>query len=265
MGSEQSTLASMRSSTAPTAPRPLEGKVALVTGGARGIGAGIVRRLAHDGAHVVFTYASAASRADELVAEIETAGGNVSAIAADSSQREQVRQTVDTVLDRHGHLDIVVGNAGGGTTKPVSTLTDDEIDRMIDVNVRGTLDLIRFSAPRMTSGGRIITIGSVTANFVPDKGSAVYAMTKGAVASLVRGLSRELGPRGITVNNVQPGPVDTEANPADGPVGQTLRDLIPIGRFGTVEEIASFTSFVASDETAYLNGASLSIDGGYSA
>lgn len=172
---------------------------------------------------------------------------------------------MDTVLERSGRLDIVVGNAGGGTLKPVTALSDGEIDRMIDVNIRGTIDLLRYSAPVMGSGGRIITIGSVSAHHLPDEASSTYGMTKGAVASLVRGLARELGPRGITVNNVQPGPVDTDANPADGPSGETLRSLIPVGRFGTVAEVASFVAYVASDEAAYLNGASLDIDGGYSA
>jgi 3-oxoacyl-[acyl-carrier protein] reductase len=241
------------------------GKIALVTGGARGIGAGIVRRLAAEGAHVFFTYASAATDADALVADVESWGGRASAIAANSGDRAQVRQLVDTVLERSGRLDIVVSNAGGGTIKRVEDLSDDEIDRMIDVNIRGTIDLLRFSAPMMTSGGRIITIGSVTAHYFPDDASATYGMTKGAVASLIRGLARELGPRGITVNNVQPGPVDTDANPADGPAGETLRSLIPIGRFGTVAEVAAFVAYVASDEASYLNGASLDIDGGYSA
>ena len=241
------------------------GKIALVTGGARGIGAGIVTRLAAEGAHVFFTYASAATDADALVADVGSSGGRASAIAANSGDRAQVRQLVDTILDRNGRLDIVVSNAGGGTIKNVTDLSDDEIDRMIDVNIRGTIDLLRFSAPMMRSGGRIITIGSVSAHHLPHDASSAYGMTKGAVASLVRGLARELGPRGITVNNVQPGPVDTDANPADGPVGDTLRALIPIGRFGTVAEVASFVAYVASDEAAYLNGASLDIDGGYSA
>lgn len=248
-----------------TPQRRQEGKVALITGGARGIGAGIVRRLAAEGAHVVFTYASAASAADSLVTDIERKGGTATAIAADSSRRDQIRQAVDTVLDRYGRLDIVVGNAGGGTTDQIDALGDDEIDRMIDVNIRGTVDLVRFSAPHMSTGGRIIIIGSVNAAFVPVSGLSTYAMTKGAVASLVRGLGRELGPRGITINNVQPGPVDTDANPSNGPAGQTLRDLIPLGRFGTVEEVASFVSYVAGDEASFINGASLSIDGGFSA
>lgn len=241
------------------------GKIAIVTGGARGIGAGIVTRLAAERAHVFFTYASAATDAEALVAGVEASGGRASAIAANSGDREEVRQLVDTVLDRNGRLDVVVSNAGGGTITRTTELSDAEIDRMIDVNIRGTIDLLRFSAPTMGSGGRIITIGSVSAHYLPDDASAAYGMTKGAVASLVRGLARELGPRGITVNNVQPGPVDTDANPADGPAGDTLRSLIPIGRFGTVAEVASFVAYVASDETDYLNGASLDLDGGYSA
>jgi len=241
------------------------GKIALITGGARGIGAGIVRRLASEGAHVVFTYASAEADAMALVADIEARGGSASAIAANSGDREQIRHVVDAVFDRHARLDLLVSNAGGGTIKQVAALSDAEIDRMIDVNIRGTVDVIRFSAPRMAAGGRIITIGSVTAHFLPDDASSLYGMTKGAVATLVRGLGRELGPRGITINNVQPGPIDTDANPADGPAGDTLRNLIPIGRFGTVAEVASLVSYVASEEASYLNGACLDVDGGYSA
>jgi 3-oxoacyl-[acyl-carrier protein] reductase len=263
MSTEELTTPASHLST--TTSRRHEGKVALVTGGARGIGAGIVRRLADEGAHVVFTYASSASAADSLISDIEAQGGTATAIAADSSRRDQVRHAVDTVLDRFGRLDIVVGNAGGGTTAQITELSDDDIDGMIDVNIRGTVDLIRFSAARMSDGGRIITIGSVLSNFVPGAGSSIYAMTKGAVASLVRGLGREFGPLGITINNVQPGPVHTDANPSDGPAGKPLRDLNPLGRFGTVDEVASLVSYVASDEATFINGTSLNVDGGFSA
>ncbi|MFC7376881.1 SDR family NAD(P)-dependent oxidoreductase [Brachybacterium sp. GCM10030268] len=241
------------------------GKVALVMGGARGIGAGIVSRLAAEGARVTFTYASATEEADALVSRIAETGGQVAGIRANSADRAKVREVITDVAAQEGRLDIVVSNAGGGTKKRVEALSDDEIDRMIDVNIRGTLDTIRFSTPHLHAGGRIIVIGSVSATHFPDDITSIYGMTKGAVASLVRGMSRELGPRGVTINNVQPGPVNTPANPQDGPFGDTLRAMIPVGRFGRVDEVASLVSHLASDDGAYINGASLDIDGGFSA
>lgn len=241
------------------------GKVALVMGGARGIGAGIVSRLAAEGARVTFTYASATGEANALVSRIAESGGQAAGIMANSADRAQVREVIADVTVQEGRLDIVVSNAGGGTKKRVEDLTDDEIDRMIDVNIRGTLDTIRFSTPHLDTGGRIIVIGSVSAHHFPDDITSIYGMTKGAVASLVRGMSRELGPRGVTINNVQPGPVNTPANPQDGPFGDALRATIPVGRFGRVDEVASLVSHLASDDGAYINGTSLDIDGGYSA
>ncbi|GAB2623186.1 SDR family NAD(P)-dependent oxidoreductase [Pseudactinotalea suaedae] len=241
------------------------GTVALVTGGARGIGAGIVTRLAAEGARVTFTYVSATHEADALVSAVTASGGQATAVRSNSADRAQVREVIADVVAREGRLDVVVANAGGGTKKRVEKLSDDEIDRMIDVNIRGTLDTVRFSAPHLREGGRIVVIGSVSAHHFPDDVTSIYGMTKGAVASLVRGMSRELGPRGITINNVQPGPVSTPANPADGPVGDTLRATIPVGRFGRVDEVASLVSYLAGEEGAFINGASLDIDGGYGA
>ncbi|MEX5235848.1 SDR family NAD(P)-dependent oxidoreductase [Kocuria arenosa] len=241
------------------------GKVALVTGGARGIGAGIVRRLAAEGARVTFTHASATGEAEELVSTITDSGGQVAGINANSADRAQLRDVIADFVTQEGRLDIVVSNAGGGTKKRVGELSDDEIDRMIDVNIRDTLDTVRCSAPHLKEGGRVIVIGSVSANHFPDDVTSLYGMTKGAVASLVRGMSRELGPSGITINNVQPGPVDTPSNPADGPAGNMLRATIPVGRFGTVEEVASLVSHLAGEDGAYINDASIDIDGGYSA
>lgn len=241
------------------------GRVALVMGGARGIGAGIVSRLAAEGARVTFTYASAMAEADALVARIAESGGQAIGVTANSADRAQIREVISNVTAQEGRLDIVVANAGGGTKKRVDQLSDDEIDHMINVNIRGTLDTIRFSTPHLDEGGRVIVIGSVSANHFPDDVTSIYGMTKGAVASLVRGLSRELGPRGVTINNVQPGPVNTPANPQDGPHGDTLRATIPVGRFGRVDEVASLVSHLASEDGAYINGASIDIDGGYSA
>jgi len=242
-----------------------EGKIALVMGGARGIGAGIVTRLAAEGAHVTFTYASATREAEELEKSIAASGGTASGIKANSADRSQIREVIANLAEQAGRLDIIVANAGGGTKKRVEDLTDEEIDRMIDVNIRGTLDAVRFSTPHMQRGGRVVVIGSVSATHFPDDITSIYGMTKGAVASLVRGMSRELGPRGITINNVQPGPVDTPANPADGPFGDILRATIPVGRFGTVAEVAALVSHIASEDGGYINGASLDIDGGNSA
>jgi len=241
------------------------GKVAVVTGGARGIGSGIVRRLAAEGARVMFTYASAKDEADRLVEQVREAGGHAEGVQVDSADRAEILAFITDVVARESRLDVVVSNAGGGTLKPVEHLSDDEIDRMIAVNIRGTLDTIRFAIPHLKEGGRIITIGSVSSTHFPDEVTSLYGMTKGAVASLVRGMSRELGPQGITINNVQPGPVDTPANPASGPVGDLLRSAIPVGRFGTTSEIAALVSHLAGEEGAYINGASLDIDGGYSA
>jgi 3-oxoacyl-[acyl-carrier protein] reductase len=240
----------------------LKGKQALVTGGGRGIGAAVVERLAAEGADVTFTYASSHGAADRLVARVKEAGGQVRAVAVDSADREQLRQLVEE--SPSDGLDIVVANAGGGTIKPLGELDDVAIDRMIDVNVRGTVDLIRFSIPRLRSGGRVITIGSASAHYMPDDGTSVYGMTKAAVAGLVQGLAREFGPRKITVNNVQPGPVDTDANPADGPGSDGLRSLIPLGRFGSTSEVASLVAYLASDAASLINGASIDVDGGYS-
>lgn len=241
------------------------GKVALVMGGARGIGAGIVSRLAAEGARVTFTYVSASAEADALVTRIAESGGQARGVTANSADRAQIRAVISNITAQEGRLDIVVANAGGGTKKRVDQLSDDEIDHMINVNIRGTLDTVRFSTPHLGEGGRVIVIGSVSANHFPDDVTSIYGMTKGAVASLVRGLSRELGPRGVTINNVQPGPVNTPANPQDGPYGDTLRATIPVGRFGRVDEVASLVSHLASEDGAYINGASLDIDGGYSA
>lgn len=241
----------------------LEGKRALVAGGARGIGAAIVKQLADAGAEVTFTYASARDAAGRLAEGIEATGGRARGVAVDSADRRQLRGLVEDTASS-GALDIVVANAGGGVLRPLGELDDAAIDRMVDVNIRGTVDLIRFAIPHLRRGGRVLTIGSVSSHYMPDDGSSVYGMTKGAVASLVQGLARELGPQGITVNNVQPGPVDTDANPADGPAGDTLRSLIPLGRFGTTDEVASLVAYLASDAAGLINGASIDIDGGYS-
>jgi 3-oxoacyl-[acyl-carrier protein] reductase len=244
---------------------PLAGKVAIVTGGSRGIGAAIVRRLARDGAAVAFTYGNAKTQADALVAEIVAAGGSARAIRADSADEHAVRAAVDEAADAFGRLDVFVNNAGileldGIETYPLATF-----DRMVAVNVRALFVGAQAAARRISAGGRIIAIGSIVSDRAGFPTTSVYAMTKGAVAGLVRGMARDLGPRGITVNNVQPGPTDTDMNPGDGPGVGALTSTMALGRLGHPDEIASLVSYVASPEASFITGASLTVDGGYTA
>jgi 3-oxoacyl-[acyl-carrier protein] reductase len=241
----------------------LKSKVALVTGGSRGIGAAIARRLAKDGAAVALTYAGSAERAAEVIEEIQAAGGRAIALRADAGDAAAVRAAVAKTVEALGRLDILVNNAGVLVAGPFDDLELEDIDRSLAVNVRGVLVATQAAAAHMTSGGRVINIGSINSDFVPGPGVALYAATKGAVASLTRGLARELGPRGITINNVQPGPVDTDMNPADGPFAAHLLPLIATGRYGRGDEVASLVAYLASEEAAYVTGANLRIDGGF--
>ncbi|MFG2207236.1 SDR family oxidoreductase [Streptomyces sp. NPDC048638] len=243
----------------------LNGKAALVTGASRGIGAAIAQRLAADGAAVALTYSHSKDRAEKVVADIRSAGGRAHAIQADSAKDEDIAAAVDETVRVLGGLDILVNNAGGGTFAPVQDLPLDVIDTMIDVNIRGVVVGIREALRHLPDGGRIITIGSINADRIPFPGGSVYGMTKAAVAGLTRGLARELGPRGITVNNVQPGPTDTDANPADGPMSGHMLGWMALDRFGRSEEIAAMVSYLAGPESAFVTGASLDIDGGFGA
>ncbi|MFD2421731.1 SDR family oxidoreductase [Amycolatopsis pigmentata] len=245
--------------------RPLEGKTALVTGGSRGVGAGIVARLAADGAKVAFTYARSADRAKAVAAEAVAAGGIAHPIHADSRHEQDIEAAVARTADRFGGLDILVNNAGVGSFAPITDLKIDEIDAMLTINVRSTIIAIREALAHMDDGGRIINIGSINADRTPFPGQSVYALTKGAVSSLTRGLAHELAPRGITVNNVQPGPIDTEANPADGPFATALLGVMATDRFGTAAEIGAFVSYLAGPDAAYITGSSLNVDGGFTA
>ncbi|KIZ17080.1 oxidoreductase [Streptomyces natalensis ATCC 27448] len=243
----------------------LNGKVALVTGASRGIGAAIAQRLAADGASVALTYSHSKDRAEEVVAGIRSAGGRAHAIQADSARDEDIAAAVDETVRALGGLDILVNNAGGGTFGPVQELPLDAIDTMINVNIRGVVVGIREALRHLPDGGRIITIGSINADRIPFPGGSVYGMTKSAVAGLTRGLARELGPRAITVNNVQPGPTDTDANPADGPMSSSMLGWMALDRFGRSEEIAAMVSYLAGPEAGFVTGASLDIDGGFGA
>jgi len=240
-------------------------KTALVTGGARGIGAAIAKRLAADGASVAITYASDAKSAGAVVKAIESNGGKAIAIQADSTDAEAVKGAVEKTVAALGSLDILINNAGTAIPKPFEEQTLDEIDRMFNINVRGTLAATQQALKHIKSGGRIITIGSCVGERMMTPGLVAYSATKGAVKMFTQGLSREVGGRGITVNNVQPGPIDTDLNPAAGDWAEPQIAATALKRYGTVDEVAALVSFLASPEAAYITGANLTVDGGTNA
>jgi len=246
--------------------KKLAGKSALVTGGSRGIGASIAKRLAADGASVAITYTSASpDKANEVVREIEATGGKAIAIQADAGNAEAVRTSVAKTVGAFGGIDILVNNAGIAVITPLEQFSLEEFDKMLGINVRGLFVATQEAARHMKEGGRIIHIGSTNAERMPFAGGAAYALTKGAVASFTKGAARDLGPRGITVNNVQPGPVDTELNPADGEFAKALVPMLALQRYAHTDEIANFVAFLASPESSYITGANLLIDGGFAA
>jgi 3-oxoacyl-[acyl-carrier protein] reductase len=240
----------------------LKGKIALVTGGSRGIGAAIVRRLSADGANVAFTYANSPDRAQALEAEVDAAGGRALAIRADSADPAAVERGVAEAIQAFGRIDILVNNAGILVHKALDETTLDDFERIMAVNVREQFVAIQAVQRQMGEGGRIVNIGSMAADRAGGPDLSLYAMSKGAVAALTRGLARDLGPRGITVNNVQPGPTETEIV-SDEAVRAMLRGMIPVGRMGQDSEIAGLVAWLAGPESAYVNGASLTIDGGF--
>ena len=245
--------------------KPLSGQVAFVQGGSRGIGAAIVKRLARDGAAVAFTYVSSASKAEELVATITAAGGKALAIRADSADAVAVQHAIRQSVTSFGRLDILVNNAGVLVWGHLEELTLDDLDRTLAVNIRSVFVACQEAAHHMGKGGRIINIGSTNADRIPMAGGSVYAMSKSALVGLTKGMARDLGPKGITVNNVQPGPVDTDMNPADGESAEQLKGMMALARYGKDDEIASFVAYLAGPEAGYVTGASLTIDGGFSA
>jgi 3-oxoacyl-[acyl-carrier protein] reductase len=241
----------------------LQGRRALVTGASRGIGAEIVRHLAADGAAVAFTYGKSSAEAEKLVAEVKGDGGTVIALQADSADAREVAKSVDDAVAALGGLDILVNNAGVAWLGEIETFPLDEFDRLVAINIRAVFAATQRAIPHLDSDGRIINIGSINADRVPGPGLSVYAMTKGAVASLTRGLARELGPRGITVNNVQPGPIATDMNPDEGEFAEDAKKVMAIGRYGQPSDIASVVSYLASRESGYVTGANWNVDGGF--
>ncbi len=245
--------------------KKLEGRAALITGGSRGIGAAIAKRLASDGASVAITYTKGADAAALVVHEIEHAGGKAIAIQADATDAAAGKAAVEKTVAAFGRLDVLVNNAGTAIPKTFEETTLDEIDRMIDINVRGTMVATKAALKHMQSGGRIIMIGSCVGERTMTPGLVAYSGTKGAVKMFTQGLAREIGSRGITVNNVQPGPIDTDLNPAAGDWAEPQVANTALGRYGKVEEVAALVAFVAGPESSYITGANLTVDGGTNA
>ena len=243
----------------------LNGKTVLVTGASRGIGAGIARRLAADGANVAITYTKGAEAAASVVEEIARTGGKALAIEADATDARAVAAAVEKVVLTYGQLDILVNNAGTAIPKPFEDATLDELDQVINLNVRGAMIATHAALKHIQNGGRIIMIGSCVGERDMTPGLAAYAATKGAIKMFAQGLSREVGSRGITVNNVQPGPIDTDLNPAAGDWAAPQIANTALKRYGQVEEVAALVAFVAGPEASYITGASLTVDGGTNA
>ncbi|WP_417811883.1 SDR family NAD(P)-dependent oxidoreductase [Thalassospira alkalitolerans] len=243
----------------------LDGKTALVTGGSRGIGAAIAKRLARDGAAVAITYSNAADKADEVVAEIKAAGGKAVAIKADNRDPDAVRAAVEEVATTFGAIDILVNNAGILSSAGIQDETLESFDRIVDVNIRGVFVAVQAALKYIPDGGRIITTGSCLAHKVSFPGISLYSMTKSALIGFTRGVARDLGPRGITVNLLHPGPTNTDMNPENGENGDAMRSLMAIKQFSRAEDTAGLVSWLASDEARTVTGAEFTVDSGVNA
>ncbi|WP_326685146.1 SDR family oxidoreductase [Streptomyces microflavus] len=250
------------SSTTVTAPAP---RAALVTGGSRGIGAATALRLAEAGADVAITYVQDEEGARAVVAKIEGAGRRGVALRCDAADADAAAGAVHGAADALGRLDVLVNNAGIGVLGPIAALSDAEVERVLAVNVRAVFLACRAAADRLADGGRIISVGTALSRYTGGPGSTLYTMSKSALAGLTRPLARELGPRGITVNLIQPGPVDTDLNPAGGPFAEGQRAATALGRFGTADEVASLVAYLASADAAFITGTEVVVDGGHAA
>jgi 3-oxoacyl-[acyl-carrier protein] reductase len=243
----------------------LDGKVALVTGGSRGIGAAVARGLADAGADIALTYLAAADRANEVAAAISAAGRRPLSIVADSGDPTAVREAVERTVADLGHLDILVNNAGTFPAGPLEQVTREDAERALAVHALGAFVASQAAAAHMSEGGRIVSIGSCFAERVPYAGLTLYAMSKAALIGLTKGLARDLGARGITANVIHPGSTDTDMNPADGPGADAEREYIALGRYATPDEIAATVVHLAGDAGRYITGASIAVDGGFGA
>jgi 3-oxoacyl-[acyl-carrier protein] reductase len=250
--------------TTPSSAR-LFGKSALVTGGSRSIGAAIAQRLAAEGAHVAITFHASPEKAAQVVKAIESAGGRALAIQADSGDAEAVRAAVAATVAAFGSIDILVNNAGIALGGPIEQVTLQDYHRIIAVNVTGVFVATQEAVRYMKSGGRIVHIGSSMTRYAAFPGASLYTLTKGAISGFNRSLVRDLGPRGITVNTVHPGPTDTDMNPDGGAVSKIVGPLMAIGRYGRAEEIAGAVAYLASPEAALITGTDLLVDGGLTA
>ncbi|MGW4219551.1 SDR family NAD(P)-dependent oxidoreductase [Streptomyces bacillaris] len=252
----------MSSTTTITAPAP---RAALVTGGSRGIGAAVALRLAEAGVDVAITYVRDEEAARAVVAKIEGTGRRGVALRVDAADAGAAGRAVHEAADMLGRLDVLVNNAGIGVLGPIAELPDAEVERVLAVNVRAVFLACRAAADRLADGGRVVSVGTALSRYVGGPGSTLYGMSKSALVGLTKPLARELGPRGITVNLVQPGPVDTDLNPAGGPLAEGQRAATALGRFGTAEEVASLVAYLASAEAGFITGTEIVVDGGHAA
>lgn len=239
------------------------GKVALVTGGSRGIGAAVALRLAQDGADIAFTYQQNADRAADVVDRIKAAGRRALAIQADSADAAAVEAAVEQTVEQFGRLDILVNNAGAAAFGPIGDLELTDFEQVVNVNVRAPFVASKAASAHLTKGGRIINIGSCAATRVAFPGYALYSMSKTALIGLTKGLARDLGSRGITANLIHPGPIDTDMNPADGPYADDNRSFVALGTYGDVSDVAATVAHLVGESGRYITGAEIAVDGGF--